>query len=375
MNERLRRFAVRVWAMASKEVLHIRRDPRTLYLALVMPPLMLILFGWGVSFDLDRIPLSVVDLDETEASRALATAFFESGEFEDAGRTALERVDDLFRRRKAWAALVVKKGYARDLARGVRGDAELLVDGADAASANQVLQKAEAIAEVELGRASGGRRSARAIEARSWIRYNPEGRSAIFLVPGLSAYLMAIVAVLLTALTVASEWERGSMEQLFATPVGRFEIVLGKLIPYLVLGTLLLLLVIAVGSTAFGVPIRGGLPLLFTLGLLFLLGMLGQGLLVSVLAKNQLVATQAGLLSSLLPSMLLSGMLFPVENMPRLLRVISVVIPARYLVHGLRGVLLKGSGLSLLWPDLVALGLFAALILAIATARFERRVA
>ncbi|HTT72066.1 MAG TPA: ABC transporter permease [Anaeromyxobacteraceae bacterium] len=377
MTERLRRFAVRALAMSAKEVLHIRRDPRTLFLALVMPPLMLVLFGYGVSFDLDRIPLAVADGDKTPLSRALTEAFAESGEFEVVARTAPEATEALFRRRAAWATLVLRPGYGRHLARGERGEAELLVDGADAASANQVLQKADAIADAETRREleRAGHSGAPPLEARTWIRYNPAGRSAIFLVPGLTAYLMALVAVLLTALTVASEWERGSMEQLFATPVGRLEIVLGKLLPYLVLGALLLLQVVAVGAFAFGVPIRGSLALLFALGLLFLVGMLGQGLLVSVLAKNQLVATQAGLLSSLLPSMLLSGMLFPIENMPGVLRVISAVIPARYFVHGLRGVLLKGSGLALLWPDLVALALFAAAILAVATARFERRVA
>ena len=377
MTERLRRFAVRALAMSAKEVLHIRRDPRTLFLALVMPPLMLVLFGYGVSFDLDRIPLAVADGDKTPLSRALTEAFAESGEFEVVARTAPEATEALFRRRAAWATLVLRPGYGRHLARGERGEAELLVDGADAASANQVLQKADAIADAETRREleRAGHSGAPPLEARTWIRYNPAGRSAIFLVPGLTAYLMALVAVLLTALTVASEWERGSMEQLFATPVGRLEIVLGKLLPYLVLGALLLLQVVAVGAFAFGVPIRGSLALLFALGVLFLVGMLGQGLLVSVLAKNQLVATQAGLLSSLLPSMLLSGMLFPIENMPGVLRVISAVIPARYFVHGLRGVLLKGSGLALLWPDLVALALFAAAILAVATARFERRVA
>jgi ABC-2 type transport system permease protein len=165
------------------------------------------------------------------------------------------------------------------------------------------------------------------------------------------------------------------LEQLFASPVGRFEVILGKLLPYLALGMLQLLLVVAVGATAFDVPIRGSLALLFVCGLLFLCGMLGQGLFISVVAKNQLVATQAGVLSSLLPSLLLSGMLFPIENMPRPLQLLSSAIPARYLVHALRGLLLKGSGLALLWPDLVALAVFAVAILAVATARFERRVA
>jgi ABC-2 type transport system permease protein len=194
-------------------------------------------------------------------------------------------------------------------------------------------------------------------------------------VPGLAAYILAISAVLLTALTISGEWERGSMEQLFASPVGRLEIVLGKLLPYLALGMIELQLVLAFGAVAFDLPVRGSAPLVFVIGLFFLVGMLGQGLLISVVAKNQLVATQAGALSALLPSLLLSGMVFPIENMPIPLQLLSRVVPARYLVHALRGILLKGNGLEVLWPDLVAQVAFALLVLALATARFQRRLA
>jgi ABC-2 type transport system permease protein len=213
------------------------------------------------------------------------------------------------------------------------------------------------------------------LQVKVWTRYNPEARSAVFIVPGMAAYLMAIVAVLLTALTVAGEWERGSMEQLFASPVGRLEIVLGKLLPYLAIGLVQLLLVLAVGANVFDVPIRGNPLLVLVAGTLFLAGMLGQGLLISVLPRNQLVATQAGTLSSLLPSMLLSGMLVPIENMPLPLRALSAVVPARYLVDALRQVLLKGNGLAGIWLDLLAMAVFAAVVLAIATLRFQRRVA
>jgi ABC-2 type transport system permease protein len=363
--------------MSAKETLHIRRDPRTLYLAFVMPVLLLLLFGYGVSFDVDRIPLAVADRDRSQASRELVDDFVRSGEFERVADVSPEDGERLLRGGRAMAVLVVRPQYGRDLLRGAPGRAELLVDGADATTANQVLQKADAIARAAtVGLAArAGRATAPAIEARTWTRYNPEARSALFIVPGLTAYLMAIGAVLLTALAVAGEWERGSMEQLFASPVGRLEIILGKLLPYLAIGLLQILLVVTVGATVFAVPIRGSLLLLSALGFTFLVAMLGQGLLVSVIAKNQLVATQAGTLSSLLPSMLLSGMLFPVENMPRLLQLVSSLVPARYLVHGLRGVLLKGSGLRLVWPDLVAMAIFAATVLLVATARFQRRVA
>ncbi len=213
------------------------------------------------------------------------------------------------------------------------------------------------------------------LSVKVWTRYNPAAKSAMFMVPGLAAYLLAISAVLLTALTVAGEWERGSMEQLFASPVGRLEIVVGKLLPYLALGMLELLLVLAFGAVAFDLPFRGSFFALMSMGFFFLVAMLGQGLFISVVTKNQLVATQAGALSALLPSMLLSGMMVPIENMPRILQWLSYIVPARYMVHGLRGILLKGNDLSVLLPDFLAQVVFAVVILALATIRFQRRLA
>jgi ABC-2 type transport system permease protein len=363
--------------MAAKETLHIRRDPRTLYLALGMPVVMLFLFGYGVSFDLDRIPVAVADRDRTEASRLLTRTLTASRELVTVGDVAPEEAERLFRAGEALAVLVVPDGYGAQVRRGERAEVQLLVDGADPVVANALLAKADALARAETRRLAGAALSSAGppLEVKISSRYNPASRSALFMVPGLVAYLLAVSAVLLTALTVAGEWERGSMEGLFASPVGRLEIVAGKLLPYLALGVLEILLVVALGATLFDVPIRGSVLLLFVLGVVFLAGMLGQGLLISVLAKNQLVATQAGALSSLLPSLLLSGMVFPIENMPVPLQWVSRLVPARYLVHGLRGILLKGNGLDVLWPDLLAMALFAAVILALATLRFERRVA
>lgn len=375
--ERMRRSVVRIGAMASKETLHIRRDPRTLYLALGMPVVMLFLFGYGVSFDLDRIPLAVADRDRTEASRALVEALTASRELVKVADVAPEDAPALFRGGDVLAVLAIPRGYGKDVLQGKRTRVQLLVDGADPVSANQVLAKADALVRAETRRLAGPGLADRAprLQVKVWTRYNPAGRSALFMVPGLAAYLLAISAVLLTALTVAGEWERGSMEQLFASPVGRLEIILGKLSPFLVLGMVELLLVLAFGTAAFDLPVHGSPLLLFTMGFFFLACMLGQGLLISVLAKNQLVATQAGALSALLPSLLLSGMVFPIENMPAALQALSRVVPARYLVHAIRGLLLKGNGLDVLWPDLVALIAFAVVVLGLATARFQRRLA
>ncbi|HSN89883.1 MAG TPA: ABC transporter permease [Anaeromyxobacteraceae bacterium] len=377
MRTRIRRALVRIGAMAAKETQHVLRDPRTLYMSLGMPVVLLFLFGYGLSFDLERIPIAVEDRDRTEASRSLVAALTAPGELEEVARIEIGEAEALFRRGKALAALVVPEGYARDLAARRTVPLQLLVDGADVVVANQILSKADALVRAEARRLLGPdlADAAPPIQVNVFTLYNPEGRSALFMVPGLAVYLLAITAVLLTALTIAGEWERGSMEQLFASPVGRLEIVLGKLLPYLVLGILELQLVVAFGALAFDLPIRGNGALLFAFGFVFLVGMLGQGLLVSVVARNQLVATQAGALSALLPSLLLSGMVFPIENMPTVLQALSRVVPARYLVHALRGLLLKGNGMDVLWPDLVAMAAFAVAVLAVATVRFQRRLA
>ncbi|ACL66642.1 ABC-2 type transporter [Anaeromyxobacter dehalogenans 2CP-1] len=376
-RERTRRSLVRIGAMAQKETIHVLRDPRTLYLALVMPLVMLFLFGYGVTTDLERIPLAVADADRSEASRELVRALTESGELALAGEVAPRDADRLFRRGEAAAVLVIPEDYEERLARRETVELQLLADASDVSSANQLLSKADALVRAESRRRSAALAAPAAPPLSVKVRtlYNPAARSALFLVPGLAAYILAITAILLTTLTVAGEWERGSMEQLFASPVGRLEIVLGKLLPYLVLAMLELLVVIAFGAAVFDVPVMGKPPLLIAMGFFFVVGMLGQGLLVSVLTKNQLLATQVGLISALLPSLLLSGMVFPIENMPVALQLLSRLIPARYMVHALREILLKGNGLDVLWPDLLAVVAFALLVIALSTARFKRRLA
>jgi len=374
MTSRPGRFLLRVVAMAGKEVLHIRRDLRTLYMALAMPVLMLLLFGFGISFDVDHIPLARVDGDRSQASRAFFRRLFGSNEFESKGDLDMAGAEALLRRGQAMAALVIPAGYQRKLAEGRDSPVEILVDGGDGNTARQIMGKIDGFARAEtLDRAGAAQAPPLAVKVTTL--YNPAARSSFFMVPGLAAYLLAIAAVLLTALTVAGEWERGSMEQLFASPVGRLEIVLGKLLPYLVLGMVQLLLVLTLSNIAFDVPIRGSLPGLFLAGFLFLAGMLGQGLLISVIARNQLVATQAGALSSLLPSLLLSGMIVPIENMPRIIQALTVPVPARYLVHAFRTLMLKGGGFSVIAVDLLALLAFAFVVLLLATVKFRRRLA
>lgn len=374
----LRASLGRIAAMASKEVRHILRDRQMLGFALAMPVALLLLFGYAVSFDVEDIPLVVVDQDHTAQSRALAERFTAAGTFQE-----ILRVDDpaevegLFRRGAARVALMVPKGFSRVGAAGNGQTAQLLLDGSDNTSTAVALGYADAVAlqasQAALAAAAPGFEPPLSLRTR--LFFNPGAESTVVLVPGLMAVILVMIAVMLTALTVAREYERGSMEQLFATPVGRLEIILGKLGPYFLLGQMQVLLVLVVGVGLFNVPVAGNLAILFTVASLFLLAMLAQGLVLSVVTRSQMVSSQLAALTTLLPAILLSGFIFPIANMPPPLRAVASVLPARYLVHALRAVLLRGNGWASVWPDALATGLFFAVMLLIATRRFRRVLA
>ncbi len=370
--------ARRIIAMAKKEVLHVQRDPRSLYLALGMPVVLVILFGYGVSFDMDHLPLAVMDDDRTPASREIVQHLYASGEFErvDAGGLAPDEAHRLFEQRIALAVLVIPRGFEEHLTRGEPQQLQLLVDGLESNTATQIMGKADAVVRQSVARTlaarGGGLAQPYDVSVNAW--FNPASRSALFLVPGLVAFVLALVCVMLTALTLAREFERGSMAQLFVTPVSTGEIMIGKLLPYFALGAVAVLLVLAAGTWIFDVPMRGDPIALAVAASLFLLGMLGQGLVISIVTKNQMVATQVATMTSMLPTLLLSGFLFPIENMPLALRVLSNVIPARYFIHALRGILLRGNGFAEIRGDLLALSIFAAVVLGIGALRFKREL-
>ncbi|MGA3122947.1 MAG: ABC transporter permease [Polyangiaceae bacterium] len=364
----------RTMAVAHKEVLHIIRDARAVYMALGLPVVMLMLFGYGISQDVGHIPMAVADQDGTPTSRRLSQALVAGGDFvRGLDLASPDDAEAALRAGRVKAVLVIPREFARDLARGVPAAAQLLVDGSDGTTATIALGDAAGILQATS--------SVRAVRAslssgpRIRVRFNPTMRSTYNMVSGVIVLILAMVASLLTALTIAREWERGSMEQLFATPVLRSEIIAGKLVPYAGLGFVQTLLVITLGSFMFGVPIRGSLVTLFGCSMLFLLAMLGSGLIASVIAKSQLVAVQFALMMSYMPVAMISGFMFPIANMPRWLQALSMVVPGRYYLTTLRGLLLKGNGLDVLGRDVVALAGFATAFLAIAVWRFRRRLA
>jgi len=375
---RARRFLVRVRALARKEWMHISRDAFTIAFAVVMPLLLIVVFGFAVSFDVDNIRTVVVDLDRTAASRDLTEHLFSGTTFRRVGEASSgAAVEAWFRRHEASVGLVIPEHYERTLERGEAASVQVLVDAADNVTAGAVMSYAARFV-TRMNRqleADVGGRSPAAIEARLRALFNPGMRSAVFLVPGLVALIQAIMGVMLTSLTVAREWERGSMEQLFSTPVGRVEIALGKLAPYFVVALVQLLLILVAATWVFDVPIRGSLASLFAVSSLFLYAALAQGLLISVITKNQQVATQAAAVSSMLPSMLLSGFAMPIDNMPRVLQIATNIVPARHYVHAIRAIMLRDAPPSALLGDALALAVIGTALLGLATARFSRKLA
>ncbi len=373
----MKAFFQRLGALAHKETLHISRDAQVIYMALGMPMVLLLLFGYAISFDLNSLPIGLVDQDQSPASRRLVQSITASDTFSIAAHLpGPEAVEAGFARAQFKAALLIPPGYAKALKRASRADVQLLLDGADGTTAGIALGYMANIVQAESIRIQRGNAESLIlpIEARVRARFNQGMKSALFIVPGLIALILSIMAVMLTALTVAREWERGSMEQLFSTPVGRLEVVLGKLAPYVVLGLIQVMLVVALGLFVFDVPFKGAMLDMFLVSILFLACMLGQGLLISVVTRNQMVATQVAAISSMLPTILLSGFMFPIENMPSFLRVLSLVVPARYYIVAMRGIMLKGNDLTLLWPQALALLIFAGIMVLASTARFKRRL-
>ncbi len=366
----------RLLAMARKEMLQLRRDTRSLTMAFVYPAIMIVFFGYVITFDIRDIRFAVFDQDRTQASRELVQAFEAAGYFRVTDRLSrYQDIQPLLDRGAVRLALVIPPGLQRELAAGRPAPVQALVDGGDANTAAIALNYADAIVTAYSARAVA-RVSPRAapITTQSRVWYNETLQSSNMIVPGLVAVIMMIIAVMLTALTVAREWERGTMEQLAATPVHRIEVILGKLLPYVGIGLIDVTAAIVIGRLLFQVPFRGSPILLFGLATLFLIGSLGLGIFISAVAKSQMLATQIALLATYIPSLLLSGLIFDLASMPVVLRAISLVVPARYFIVVLRGIFLKGVGPHVLWIQGFAMIAFAVVGLTLAVRSFRKEI-
>jgi ABC-2 type transport system permease protein len=371
----------RIWAMSRKEFLHVLRDPWSLGMALALPALMLVLFGYALTLDVDRVPLVVWDQDNTPQSRELVSRFTASRYFSlYSGAVSYSQIEDAIDRNDALAGLIVPAGFARDLASG-QGRAQFIVDGSDNNTAAIAMGYADAVSLAyrrELlidSRPVGGARAGVApAELRPRVWFNTDLESRNYIVPGLIAVIMMVIAALLTSLTVAREWERGTMEQLMSTPVRGHELILGKLLPYLAIGFTDVLLAVAMGQFLFGVPLRGSVTLLLALSVVFLVGAMSLGVLISVMARSQLVASQMAILITFVPSYLLSGFMFAIRNMPEAVQALTYLVPARYFIVVLKAIYLKGVGLAVIAWDVVLLVVFAAAMVLLANLRFKRKL-
>jgi len=362
----------RVLAVAIKELLQLRRDWRTAFALVAMPVVLLLIYGFALSFDVRDIRLAVVDQSRTRASRELVEAFLQSGYFVRVADLDDSRpLDELFDRGTAQAALVIPAGLGADVAGRRRTALQFVLDGSDSQTASTVLGYARQI----VGSVTPGLYDVELrppVVARPLVWYNPDLSSSRFLVPGLVAFILMVTSVIATALAVVREKERGTMESLRATPLVAIELLIGKTLPYLLLASVAAAGSLTLAWALFDVPIRGSIVWLGLVTVLFLAGGLGWGMFLSSLAESQQVAFQLGLLSSMLPTLLLSGFIFPISSMPPALQLISHIVPARYFISALREIVLKGVGPEVWWNDALALIAYGAVVLVLATVQTVR---
>jgi len=372
----------RIKALTKKEFIQMSRDIRSLMGALFNPLLMIFLFGYALSLDVDRIPTVVLDWDRTPVSREFMHRLTDSRYFTLV--RYLERdsdVDASIARGEALMALVIPTDFASRVKQGIPAPLQVIFDGSDSNTATIALGYLKAVAagfdialQEQRIRRAGLKMVDMPLEARIRVWFNPELKSKNFIIPGLTGVIMMAICSVLTALSVSKEKETGTLEQLISTPITSLELLLGKLLPYLAVGLVDLALVVGAGVLIFDVPFRGSYVDLFIASFIFLIGSLSWGLFVSVVAKSQIQASQISVISAFLPSFLLSGFIYPIENMPLVLQGLTFIVPARYYVEVLKGLFLQGVDLTVLWPQVLALVLYAVLVLNLARKRFTKRL-
>ncbi|MGA8186077.1 MAG: ABC transporter permease [Terriglobia bacterium] len=372
----------RAWAIARKEFLHVLRDRRSLAMAIAMPMILLLLYGYALTLDVDNVPMIVWDQSQTSASRDFISRFGGSRYFSIKGYGWNYReLDREIDSGDALVALVVPRDFAGQVRAGRPAAIQMIVDGSDSNTATLAVGYADAVTQaysqalsLQEIRRLGGSALRSPVDFRPRVWFNPELESRNYIIPGLIAVIMMVIAALLTSQTVAREWERGTMEQLISTPVTARELILGKLLPYFSIGLLDVLLAVLLGEFLFRVPLRGSVLLLFVSASMFLVGTMALGILISVVAKNQLVANQLAMVVTFVPSFLLSGFVFPIANMPPVIQWITRLVPARYFITLLKGIYLKGVGVHVLAGEGLLLVLYAASTIVLAVGIFRKKL-
>ena len=365
---------MRVKAVAKKEMIQIKRDPLSLAMAFLLPAILLFIYGYAVTFDVDKLTTVVYDADKSSVSRELVNQFRQSGYFTVV--SYVDRHDDIDRyldRGDAKIAITIPVDFSKHVRAGRNASIEVIIDGSNSNTATIAQGYVTGIAERYSQRINSAP-IIPLIDSRTRVWYNTELKSRNFIIPGLIAVIMAVIVALLTSLTVAKEWDRGTMEQLISTPIQPVELIIGKLIPYFIIGFTDTILAILMSTLLFEVPLRGSIALLLALSSIFLIGGLSMGILISVATKNQTIACQMAMLSTLLPAFLLSGFLFSISNMPGPLHAITYVVPARYFVTILKGIFLKGIHLRLLIWEAALLTIYAIAVFLLAVKKFHKRI-
>lgn len=360
-------------ALISKEFRHILRDPRSLLIVIIMPVMMLFLYGYALNLDIKNISLGVVDYDNSATSRSLLARFGNSGYFTlRSCCSSVAEVEPRFRSRELMAALVIPKGFERGLGALAPSGIEVIVDGSDSNIGTIILGYAEMIITAFNGDLNPTVHPP--IQLRATVLYNEDLKSSYFFVPGLVAIILMMVSALLTSITITREKETGTMEQLLVAPISRVHLIIGKVVPYIFLALVDGILIVFFAHVWFEVPIKGSLVQLTLMSVLYIIACLALGLLISTIAKTQQIAIMLALLTTMLPSIMLSGFIFPIASMPKVLQYVTHIVPARYFVIIVRGSMLKGLQLGVFTRELCFLGGFALLLLSISVVKFSRRL-
>ena len=369
----------RLFAVARKESLHVFRDWRSLYLSLAIPVILIMLFGYALTLDLRKVPTVVWDQSQSRESRDLLSLFAGSPYFSiigyHDGYKALQLALD---RGSAMVAIIVPSDFAQKINGGKKVTIQVIGDGSDANTSRLAMGYASTVGMIYSSNITAKKMQllgktplAQPVEmvSRSW--YNPDLRSQNVIIPGIIAIVMVVIAAMLTSVTIAREWETGTMEQLISTPLKGPELIFGKVMPYFVIGMTDVAIAVAMGKWLFQVPIVGNAGLLFAMAAIFLTGALFWGMTLSIVLKSQVLANQIAIVSGYLPTLILSGFVFAIENMPLPIQFITYIVPARYFIAILRGIYLKGIGLEILWLDALLLSIYAIIMIILANKKFK----
>ena len=370
---------IRIVAMADKEWIQIRRDTRSLILSLFAPVFLILLFGYALSIDVKHVSTVVLDHDRSAFSRRIIEKFSHTEYISVKSQVKNSKeIDNLINSGKIVMAIVIPPGFETRFKSGKEIDIQIILDGTDSTSATVASGYAKGIInslnqeilEGELSRLGmADIRYPVRVQTRVW--YNPELKSRNFIIPGLIVIIMAIISALITSLTISREWERGTMETLITTPVRGWEVIIGKLIPFLLIGIFDVVLALIIGHFVFDVPIKGSLLELTLVSVLFLTGTSGLGIMISSATRIQVLSVQFALVATYLPSLILSGYIFPISDMPFVVRTFTYLVPARYMMTVAKNITTRGVGITLLWTQIVFLFIYALVVMGIAIRRFR----